>query len=87
MLRKVVSFPAGDQREPADFERATTLEVQRITGELRELGLGLLEIAHEIRCSERQLSAWRSGEAQPKHARVLALRALLEARKATRRAA
>lgn len=78
---KVVPCPLPVARKSARWERSATIEVRRLTGELRATGLTLADIAVELGASARQLTAWRSGENQPPHWALLALRALLEERK------
>ena len=77
---KVVPCPAAVMRKLAIFERASTVDVVKLTGALQASGLTLPMIAAEIGFGSRAISAWRSGENQAPDAAVRALRALLAER-------
>lgn len=44
---------------------------------IRETGWTQLQIAVRLGCSERALANWRTGDAEPGHGRVVALKLLL----------
>jgi ribosome-binding protein aMBF1 (putative translation factor) len=60
--------------------RSATLEIQKLTGQLKSAGWRLEDLAAELDCARRQLTDWRSGAAQADHWVVAALEELVRDR-------